>query len=167
MTKQFESAVRKRWPPIAKVLHKAGLYVSVVNALLVYKYGNNSIQKDKTDKLDAVKIANYCLDRWTALERYAPADQIRQTFKTCRQYDQYIKLKVNLKNNLISLSVYVNEVTQGRRLTAGEETARPDEFQVYCSILGHQQTFPSRKSSAGPFCGCAPPFRCARVFWEE
>lgn len=92
------------WQPIAKVLHDAGLFVSVVNALLIYKYGNNSIRKGKTDKLDAVKIANYCLDRWTTLESYTPVDQIRQTLKTCRrQYDQYIKLKVNLKNNLISL----------------------------------------------------------------
>ncbi len=92
------------WQPIAKVLHDAGLFVSAVNALLIYKYGNNSIRKGKTDKLDAVKIANYCLDRWTDLERYAPADQIRQTLITCRrQYDQYIRLKVNLKNNLIAL----------------------------------------------------------------
>lgn len=92
------------WQPIAKVLHDAGLFVSAVNALLIYKYGNNSIRKGKTDKLDAVKIANYCLDRWMNLERYAPADQIRQTLKTCRrQYDQYIRLKVNLKNNLIAL----------------------------------------------------------------
>lgn len=92
------------WQPIAKVLHESGLFVSVVNALLVYKYGNHSIRKGKTDKLDAVKIANYCLDRWTALERYTPADQTRQTLKTCRRhYDQYIKLKVNLKNNLITL----------------------------------------------------------------
>ena len=80
------------------------LFVSAVNALLIYKYGNNSIRKGKTDKLDAVKIANYCLDRWTDLERYSPTDQIRQTLKTCRrQYDQYIRLKVNLKNNLIAL----------------------------------------------------------------
>lgn len=92
------------WQPIAKVLYNAGLFVCVVNALLIYKYGNNSIRKGKTDKLDAVKIANYCLDRWANLERYTPADQIRQILKTCRrQYDQYIKLKVNLKNNLISL----------------------------------------------------------------
>ena len=92
------------WQPIAKVLHDAGIFVSIVNALLIYKYGNNSIRKGKTDKLDAVKIANYCLDRWTVLERYTPVDQIRQALKTCRrQYDQYIRLKVNLKNNLITL----------------------------------------------------------------
>lgn len=92
------------WNPIAKVLRESGLFVSVVNALLIYKYGNNSIRKGKTDKLDAVKIANYCLDRWMDLECYTPTDQIRQTLKICRrQYDQYIKLKVNLKNNLITL----------------------------------------------------------------
>ena len=92
------------WQPIANVLYDAGIFVSIVNALLIYKYGNNSIRKGKTDKLDAVKIANYCLDRWTVLERYTPVDQIRQTLKTCRrQYVQYIRLKVNLKNNLIAL----------------------------------------------------------------
>ena len=92
------------WQPIAKVLHDADLFVSAVNALLIYKYGNSSIRKGKTDKLDAVKIANYCLDHWIDLERYAPTDQIRQALKTCRrQYDQYIRLKVNLKNNLIAL----------------------------------------------------------------
>ena len=48
------------WQPIAKVLHDAGLFVSAVNALLIYKYGSNSIRNGKTDKLDAVKIANYC-----------------------------------------------------------------------------------------------------------
>ena len=92
------------WQLIAKALHDAGLWVSVVNALLIHKYGNNSIRKGKTDKLDAVKIANYCLDHWLDLDRFTLIDPIRQELKTChRQYDQYIKLKVNLKNNLITL----------------------------------------------------------------
>ena len=82
------------WKPIVKVLHDAGLFVFVVNTLLIYKYGNNSIRKGKKDRLGAVKIANYCLDRWTDLERFTPANQIRQTLKTCRrQYDQYIKIE--------------------------------------------------------------------------
>ena len=37
------------WQPIAKGLHDAGLFVSAVNALLIYKYGCNSIRKGKTD----------------------------------------------------------------------------------------------------------------------
>ena len=92
------------WQPIVKALHNADLWVSVVNALLIHKYGNNSIRKGKTAKLDAVKIANYCLDHWLDLDRFTLIDPIRQELKTChRQYDQYIKLKVNLKNNLITL----------------------------------------------------------------
>ena len=43
--------------PVAWLLHGAGLYVSVVNAMLVHDYGNNSLRRGKTDKKDAVKLA--------------------------------------------------------------------------------------------------------------
>ena len=36
--------------PVAWLLHDAGLYVSVVNAMLVHDYGNNSLRRAKTDK---------------------------------------------------------------------------------------------------------------------
>ena len=45
--------------PVAKLLHDAGLYVSVVNAKPVHGYGNNDLRHVKTDKKDAVKLANY------------------------------------------------------------------------------------------------------------
>ena len=41
--------------PVAKLLHDAGLYVSVVNAKLVHGYGNNDLRRVKTDKKDSVK----------------------------------------------------------------------------------------------------------------
>ena len=50
--------------PVAWLLHGAGFYVSVVNAMLVHDYGNNSLRRGKTDKKDAVKLANYGLDHW-------------------------------------------------------------------------------------------------------
>ena len=53
--------------PVAKLLHDAGLYVSVVNAKLVHDYGNNELRRVKTDRKDAVKLANYGLDRWLTL----------------------------------------------------------------------------------------------------
>ena len=94
----------KYYQPVAQALHNAGLFVSVVNPLLIYKYGNNSLRKGKTDKLDAVKIANYALDHWIDLKRYAPETEIRKMLKTYhRQYGQYLKLKVSLKTNLITL----------------------------------------------------------------
>lgn len=94
----------KYYQPVAQAIHNAGLFVSVVNPLLIYKYGNNSLRKGKTDKLDSVKIANYALDHWINLKRYAPEPEIRKMLKTYhRQYGQYLKLKVSLKTNLITL----------------------------------------------------------------
>lgn len=45
--------------PVAKLLHDAGLYVSVVNAKLVHSYGNNDLRRVKTDRKDSVKLANH------------------------------------------------------------------------------------------------------------
>lgn len=90
--------------PVAKMLHDAGLYVSVVNAMLVHDYGNNSLRRAKTDKKDAVKLANYGLDHWLSLPRYVPEEDTRLLLKNCyRQYQQYAKVQTMLKNNLISL----------------------------------------------------------------
>lgn len=63
--------------PVAKLLHDAGLYVSVVNAKLVHGYGNNDLRRVKTDKKDSVKLANYGLDRWLTLTRYVPEEDTR------------------------------------------------------------------------------------------
>ena len=90
--------------PVARLLHDAGLYVSVVNAKLVHGYGNNDLRRVKTDKKDAVKLANYGLDRWLTLPRYVPEEDTRLLLKNCyRQYRQYSKVQTVLKNNLISL----------------------------------------------------------------
>lgn len=89
---------------VAWLLHDAGLYVSVVNAMLFHDYGNNSLRRAKTDKKDAVKLANYGLDHWLTLPRYVPKEDTRLMLKTYyRQYQQYSKVQTMLKNNLISL----------------------------------------------------------------
>lgn len=91
--------------PIARYLHDAGIFVSVVNAVLIHNYGGNTtVRKVKTDKKDAVKIANWALDHWLDLQEYLPEEEVRQMLKVFnRQYNQYNKLKVMLKNNLIAL----------------------------------------------------------------
>lgn len=90
--------------PIAWALHDAGLYVSVVNPMLVHGYGNNSLRRAKTDKKDALKLANYAIDRWLSLPQYFPEEDTRMMLKNCyRQYEHYSKLRTSLKNNLISL----------------------------------------------------------------
>lgn len=92
------------YEPIARYLHEAGIFVSVVNAIVAHDYSTNTVRRAKTDKKDAVKLANMAIDRWLDLKEYIPEDEIRQTLKICnRQYNQYNKLRTMLKNNLIAL----------------------------------------------------------------
>ena len=90
--------------PVAHFLHDAGFYVCVVNPIVTKNYRNNHVRKAKTDKIDAVKLANYGIDYWHDLRRFFPEEETRLMLKTCyRQYQQYSKLNTMLKNNLISL----------------------------------------------------------------
>ena len=70
----------------------------------MHGYGNNDLRRVKTDRKDAVKLANYGLDRWLTLPKYIPEEDTRLLLKSCyRQYQQYSKVQTMLKNNLISL----------------------------------------------------------------
>lgn len=91
--------------PVASALHEYGIYVSVLNPLLIKQSGAESIRKVKTDKADAMKIAKCGLDNWVGLREYTPMDTQRQQLKLCsRQYNVYMKTVVSLQNNLISLT---------------------------------------------------------------
>lgn len=90
--------------PIAMELYEAGFYVSVVNAMMIHNYGNDTLRKAKTDKKDAVKLANYGIDKWLKLPRFLPEEEIRMQLKGCyRQFRHYAKIHTMLSNNLISL----------------------------------------------------------------
>ena len=43
--------------PVACFLYDSGFYVSVVNAMLLHGYGNNSLRRAKTDKKDEIKAS--------------------------------------------------------------------------------------------------------------
>lgn len=51
------------YEPIARFLHNEGIYVSVVNAILIHNSSGNSVRRAKTDKKDSVRSAQYALDR--------------------------------------------------------------------------------------------------------
>lgn len=92
------------YEPIANALHNQGIFVSVVNPLLIDDYGTNRVRKVKTDKKDSLKIASFAIDKWLDLREYITANDIRKTLKILnRQYVQYNKILVMQKNNLISL----------------------------------------------------------------
>ena len=104
-TRVIMEATGRYHEPVASTLHERGLYVSVLNPLLIRQSGGGSIRKVKSDKADALKIAKYGLDNWTELREYTPIDMIRQQLKLCsRQYNLAMKTAVSLENNLISLT---------------------------------------------------------------
>ena len=91
--------------PVACALREAGLFVSAVHAKLIFNFDNDSIRRKKTDKADAIKIANYALTKWLKLSLYVPEEDIRKLLRICsRQYSKYGKLKTMLKNNFIALT---------------------------------------------------------------
>jgi len=90
--------------PVVNALYKAGIYICPVNAKLMHDYGGDTIRRARTDKIDSLKIAGYCLYKWTKLVRHTPENERRKMLKVYnRQLSEYAKLKVMLKNNLISL----------------------------------------------------------------
>jgi len=90
--------------PMANTLHKAGLFVSVVNPHLIKNFGNNSLRKVKSDPADAKKIARYTLDNWAELRQYSSMNSTRTQLKTLNsQFSFFMKQKVAAKANLIAL----------------------------------------------------------------
>lgn len=115
----------KYYQPIAHFLYDSGFFVSVIHAKLIHDFANNSIRKIKTDKADAVKIANYGLTNWQDLKPFSKDDNIRTLLKSCnRQYNLYMRQYVTAKNNLISLLDQtcpgVDKIVAGKRRPNGQ-----------------------------------------------
>jgi len=89
----------------AMSMFRAGFFVSAVNPLAIKVYqGGINIRKVKTDKADALKIAQFAIDKWEILPHYTPMDTIRYDLKTMhRQFQLSSKTKTALTNNLIAL----------------------------------------------------------------
>ncbi len=89
---------------VAKVLHEQGLFVSVVNPILIKNYGEYKVHGVKTDSADADKIARFALDRWGMLREYSIMDTIRYDLKTLnRQFQLASRQRTAFSNNLVDL----------------------------------------------------------------
>lgn len=86
-------------------MHSAGFFVFAVNPLVIKDYPEDvSVRKVKTDKADALKIAQFAIDKWEIFPQYTPMDMIRYNFKALhRQFQLSSKTKTALNNNLIAL----------------------------------------------------------------
>ncbi|GAA0240124.1 IS110 family transposase [Metaclostridioides mangenotii] len=61
-TKVIMEATSSYHLPLISYLIEKGIFVSVINPLVMKKYVSMTLRKGKTDKLDSAKIANYGID---------------------------------------------------------------------------------------------------------
>ena len=91
--------------PILKALLDAGVFVSVQNPLVIKKYASATWRKGKTDKLDAIKLAQYGLEKWHILQQYQENERLYEELKLLgRQYTNYIEMRVAALNRLHGLT---------------------------------------------------------------
>ena len=107
-TRVVMEATGNYFEPIARYLHDQGIFVSVVNPMLISDFGGNTLRKAKTDKKDAVKIASYAINYWIELPQYQPQEDLRRTLKMFnRQYQTAVKVQNTLKNIVSAKNICV------------------------------------------------------------
>ena len=116
--------------PVLLSLHEAGIFVCVVNPMLMKKYISScSIRKAKTDRADAIRIAQYGLDHWFHLENYILTESIYEQLRLLdRQYEHYSNMKVASKQALDTL---LSQTMPGLKpLLCSKKTSRPEQDKL-------------------------------------
>jgi transposase len=84
---------------LAQYLHDHGHRVSVVNPARIKAYGQSQLQRNKTDRVDAALIADFCRTQqpaaWTP-----PSPELRELQEFLRQYDALQAALQQTKNRL-------------------------------------------------------------------
>ena len=90
--------------PVLCYLLERDYFVVAENALKIKKYLDRSLRKAKTDKKDALKLAEYCCDNWYKLNKVRENNQVYEDLKfLSRQYNNQTAIKIKLKNNFSDL----------------------------------------------------------------
>lgn len=84
--------------PIYTYLLEHDYFVSAENALKIKKYLDRGIRKVKTDKKDALKLANYACDNWKYLEVKFKESKIYTDMRfLARQYNSFVSILAQQK----------------------------------------------------------------------
>lgn len=90
--------------PILGYLLEKDYFVTTENALRLKKYFDRGLRKVKTDKKDALKLANYACENWYKLNKVKENDQIYNELKfLSRQYLTKISIQTKLKVDFCNL----------------------------------------------------------------
>lgn len=145
--------------PLLSRFKEAGLFVSVINPLAMKKYVSTALRKGKTDKLDAVRIANYGIDNWFKLADYALPDETYAQLRLLgRQYAHYIAIRIKSK---LALTDLLDRTMPGiKKLLSGKRSEEPtkDKLSGFVEEYWHFDNI-AKKSEA--------QFICNYCSWAE
>ncbi len=84
--------------PVLGYLLDKGYQVIAENALKIKKYLDRGLRKAKTDRKDALKLAEYCCDNWYKLKEVQETNEIYNNLKfLSRRYLSHMAIQVNQK----------------------------------------------------------------------
>jgi transposase len=91
----MESTGIYHWPVLQTLLAN-DIFTVVVNPYAMKLYRKQSIRKGKTDKMDAMAIAQYGLDHWVNLESFESTQPIYDELKLLgRRYRHYMRMHID------------------------------------------------------------------------
>ena len=134
--------------PVLQRLKEAGLFVSVINPLVMKKYASTALRKGKTDKLDSIRIANYGLDNWFHLVDYQSPEEVYEELKQLgRHYAHYVTMRIQCKLNLDNL---LQRAMPGiKTLLSGKRSEEPtkDKLSDFAEKYWHYDNIKSKSES--------------------
>lgn len=93
--------------PVLSYLKTEGIFVSVINPYEMKTYRSQGLRKVKTDRQDAITIANYGIDHWLNLRDYVDNEAVYSELKVLsRQYRFHMESRVENVLNLTHLLDY-------------------------------------------------------------
>ena len=92
------------WKALARFLNANGYQVSVINPLKIKRYASYRLHSNKTDKADAMMIANFCLQEGENLLLWQDVDEETRHLRELIQYrDNLIAMLGQIENRLESI----------------------------------------------------------------
>ena len=124
--------------PVLTFFHDRGYFVSVINPFAMKKYAkNNSIRGTKTDKLDAMMIANYGIEKWFKLQKYEGDEETYAELKILgRRYRYYMELHVKALQELTHILDYVMPGIK-KKFKSWNETNNKDKLSDFVERFWH------------------------------
>lgn len=114
--------------PVLSYLKEHDIFVSLINPLVMKKYSSMALRKGKTDKIDAIKIANYGIDNWFRLVYYHASDELYSELRILgRQYSHYIRMRIESK---LVLSNMLDRTMPGIKELLKSRSSNPDKDKL-------------------------------------